>query len=70
MPLPITFLASDSAPAQEALARLVARHGNAAIDRAQVIVALGGDGFMLQTLHASKGLAAPVYGGGHKGAKA
>jgi len=62
VPLPITFLASDSAPAQEALARLVARHGNAAIDRAQVIVALGGDGFMLQTLHASKGLAAPVYG--------
>jgi NAD+ kinase len=62
VPFPITFLASDSAPAQEALARLVARYGNAAIDRAQVIVALGGDGFMLQTLHATKGLAAPVYG--------
>jgi len=40
----------------------VARYGNAAQDDADVIVALGGDGFMLQTLHATQGLPAPVYG--------
>ncbi len=62
MPLPITFLASDTEAAQEALARLVTRYGNSSVESAQVIVALGGDGFMLQTLHATKRLAAPVYG--------
>ena len=58
----IAFLASPAAPAQAALATLVARHGNAARDAADVIVALGGDGFMLQTLHEAQGLDVPVYG--------
>lgn len=44
-----------------ALAELTALYGQGArVDTADVIVALGGDGFMLQTLHADRGL--PVYG--------
>ncbi|MFN0116532.1 MAG: NAD kinase [Paracoccaceae bacterium] len=58
----ISFRASDAGPAQAALARLTARHGQAPEGRAGVIVALGGDGFMLQTLHQTEGLDIPVYG--------
>ncbi len=49
----IAFAASDTAPAQEARRRLVAVYGDAPEGEADVIVALGGDGFMLQTLHAA-----------------
>ena len=49
----IAFVASPSPEAQEARARLAARYGDAEPDDADVIVALGGDGLMLQTLHAS-----------------
>ena len=55
-------MASTVGLAQEALARLVARHGQRPVDAAEVIVALGGDGLMLTTLHATEGLAIPVYG--------
>lgn len=58
----IAFVASSGEMAQAALARLVARYGNAPPERAEVIVALGGDGFMLQTLHATEALPVPVYG--------
>ena len=58
----IAFLASDAAVAQVARAALVARYGDCAPDEAEVIVALGGDGFMLQTLHGSHGMDRPVYG--------
>ncbi len=59
---PIAFVASDAAPARSALAALSARYGNAAPEEAEVIVALGGDGFMLQTLHGTMELDVPVYG--------
>ena len=49
----IAFIASTTAEAQEALTRLAAKYGNAPPAQADVIVALGGDGLMLQTLHAS-----------------
>ena len=66
MPAPlvsrIAFCASTSDLAQEACARLAARHGTVALDQAQVVVALGGDGLMLQTLHATERLDVPVYG--------
>jgi len=55
-------MASDSKIAQEALARLSARYGMVPMEKADVIVALGGDGFMLQTLHATEHLDVPVYG--------
>jgi len=58
----IAFLASEAAIAQRAKARLEARHGACPAADADVIVALGGDGFMLSTLHATQRLAAPVYG--------
>jgi NAD+ kinase len=58
----IAFLASDSEVAQSARARLVARYGHVPADQAQVIVALGGDGFMLQTLHQNQGRDLAVYG--------
>lgn len=54
----IAFLASPSAG--EELAALTALHGQCAPSDADVIVALGGDGFMLQTLNERYGL--PVYG--------
>ena len=55
-------MASNATPAKAALAELIAAHGNAPLDKADVIVALGGDGFMLQALHATQHLSAPVYG--------
>ena len=47
----ISFTSSDTKIASEALDRLSKLYGNCAIEDADVIVALGGDGFMLQTLH-------------------
>ncbi len=58
----IAFLASDAPNAQTARAALTGRYSNVAVEDADVIVALGGDGFMLQTLHATQSLSAPVYG--------
>jgi NAD+ kinase len=58
----IAFVASDSPLAQEARAVLSGRYGNVELARAEVIVALGGDGFMLHTLHETETLDAPVYG--------
>lgn len=58
----IAFLASEAPVAQTARAALIARYGDTAPESADVIVALGGDGFMLQTLHGTQELAAPVYG--------
>jgi NAD+ kinase len=47
----IAFVASAGAEAQEALAQLVGLYGNHDPNEADVVVALGGDGLMLQTLH-------------------
>lgn len=58
----ISFLASKSDAAQDARAELVGRYGDIAPVQADLIVALGGDGFMLSTLHETQGLRAPVYG--------
>ncbi|WP_179300284.1 NAD kinase [Pseudothioclava arenosa] len=56
----IHFAASNAESAQIALEQLVRRYGQVPRESAEVIVALGGDGFMLQTLHDGSGL--PVYG--------
>jgi len=55
------FVASDSSEAQSVLAGLRERYGDAG-DDANIVVALGGDGFMLQTLHAHLGKGRPIYG--------
>ncbi|MEM9048285.1 MAG: NAD kinase [Pseudomonadota bacterium] len=56
------FTANGSDEARTACERLALRYGQAGLDRADVIVALGGDGFMLATLHATQPLQTPVYG--------
>ncbi len=58
----IAFVASPVPIAEQARARLAERHGDVPQAEADVIVALGGDGFMLQTMHATQGLDVPVYG--------
>jgi NAD+ kinase len=58
----IHFVASSVELAEEARARLIRCHGQAPVAQADVIVALGGDGLMLSTLHATQGLDTPVYG--------
>jgi NAD+ kinase len=58
----IHFTASDTPVAQEGLAMLAARYGNLGLGQAELVVALGGDGFMLQTLHATENMGLPVYG--------
>jgi NAD+ kinase len=58
----LTFVASSRPEAQEARDQLVARYGDAGLDNAQVIVALGGDGFMLETVHELMHSGKPIYG--------
>lgn len=48
--------------AQTARAALIVRYGNVPPEESDVIVALGGDGFMLRTLHEAQNLSVPVYG--------
>lgn len=58
----IAFLASPAEKAQQALAQMTALHGACEPEDADVLCALGGDGFMLQTLHRHGGLGKPVFG--------
>mgnify|MGYP001552757723 CR=1 FL=1 len=58
----IAFAASKTEEAQVALAALHARYGETPVEQADVIVALGGDGFMLRTLHRYLALNKPVFG--------
>ena len=58
----IAFAASDRLDARKALKRLTDRYGSHPEDEADVIVALGGDGFMLETLHRHLERRTPVYG--------
>ena len=58
----IAFLSSGAPEADEAMARLVARYGDVNLAKADVIVALGGDGLMLQTLHRTMKAPKPIYG--------
>src|ERR671936_507371 len=58
----IAFVASPIREAQQALAQLKQRYGDATPDSADVVVALGGDGLMLQTLHRFMKTGKPIYG--------
>ena len=62
MSLRIAFCASAAPIAQSALASLTRRYGDHNEDGADVIVALGGDGFMLHTMHRTEHNPVPVYG--------
>src|ERR1700760_4776636 len=58
----IAFVASAGAESQQALAQLVELYGNHDPAEADVVVALGGDGLMLQTLHRNMRTGKPIYG--------
>jgi NAD+ kinase len=56
------FVSSDTDDARQAAARLVAIYGQHSIADAEIVVALGGDGFLLQTLRETMGTDKRVYG--------
>jgi NAD+ kinase len=58
----IAFAAASTQLATDARSRLAARYGDEPLGSAEVVVSLGGDGFMLETLHAVLGKNVPVYG--------
>ncbi len=58
----IAFVASEAEPAQQALHELRQRYGTVAPREATVVVPLGGDGFMLETLHRFVGQGVPIFG--------
>lgn len=58
----IAFVAAHTKSAQDAMNRLRHRYGHISPEKADVIVALGGDGFMLETLHRYLGRRVPIYG--------
>ena len=61
----IAFVASEAPEALKSLKRLARAYGDVAPEGADVIVALGGDGFMLQTMHRfmqERGASRPIYG--------
>jgi NAD+ kinase len=58
----IAFVAGPTTEAQSALADLKRRYGDVPLDNASVLVALGGDGFMLRSLHRNIARGLPVYG--------
>ena len=58
----IGFVASDAPEARQAADRLRQRYGDVEPEQADVVVALGGDGFMLETLHRFLGRGVPIYG--------
>ncbi len=58
----MAFVASDRPEAMEARARLAALYGDVSEDHADVVVVLGGDGFMLETLHRNLAARRPIYG--------
>jgi NAD+ kinase len=58
----VAFVSSHTPDARAAAAALKKRYGDTAPNDADAIVALGGDGLMLQTLHSFMGTGKPIYG--------
>jgi NAD+ kinase len=58
----IAFVAAEGEDAQNALRTLEARYGQVPPDEAEIVVALGGDGHMLETLHRFINRSVPIYG--------
>lgn len=58
----IAFIAAQTAPARKALGVLTRKYGQTKPAKADVIVALGGDGFMLEALHAHMNSGRPIFG--------
>jgi NAD+ kinase len=62
LPKTLGFIASTAPEAQAALLELVRLYGNTPVEDAEVVIALGGDGFMLQTLHQMIDTGKRIYG--------
>ena len=58
----IAFSASDTPEALKVLEALQKRYGNLPVEEAHVLVVLGGDGWMLRSLHKNMEGGIPVYG--------
>jgi NAD+ kinase len=58
----LAFACAETEEARDAATRLADRYGSVAPEAADAIVALGGDGFMLEALHGFMGAGVPVYG--------
>jgi len=60
--LKLAFVSASTEEARAARDTLIARYGQAAQGEAEIVVALGGDGHMLETLRAGIGAGRPIYG--------
>ena len=58
----LAFVCADTPDAREAAARLAVIYGNTRLDEADVVVALGGDGFMLQAIQDNMDSGRAIYG--------
>jgi NAD+ kinase len=58
----VAFVASDAAAAQAALIELRREYGTIAPEEAEIVVPLGGDGFMLETVHQFYGKGVSIFG--------
>lgn len=58
----IAIVASGSSEADEAAKHLAQRYGDVPLADAEVVIALGGDGLMLETMHQLMGSGKPIYG--------
>ena len=58
----IAVVAAETEAAQQALAELCRRYPCVAPEQAEIVVPLGGDGFMLETLHRFLPQGVPIYG--------
>ena len=62
MSIKVAFVSSRSPDAEDALRTLVERYPSVEPAEADVIVALGGDGYMLEAIHRNMALGKPIYG--------
>ncbi|MFC5386535.1 NAD kinase [Aquamicrobium segne] len=58
----MAFISSDAEDAKAARIELCARYDHVSVEEAEIVVALGGDGFLLQTLRDTMGTPKKVYG--------
>ena len=61
-PAQFAFISSETPDAKAALKELSAMYGNVGVEDADTVVALGGDGFLLQTLRDTMGTGKKVFG--------
>jgi NAD+ kinase len=61
-PVRIAVVAAETEAAQQGLKELHRHYPCVAAESAEVIVPLGGDGFMLETLHRYRPIGVPIYG--------